>query len=84
MNFLQILLNYMYLNYVCLNLQLVTISEYHLKQIHDNMPSFCSDTEGSFTSSEGGHSFSIGMIYQSKVNILVIIKWTVQRFDKMW
>lgn len=50
-------------------LQLVTISEYHLKQINDNMPSFCSDTEGSFTSSEGGHNFSIGMIYQSKVII---------------
>nr|XP_022327199.1 uncharacterized protein LOC111126682 isoform X2 [Crassostrea virginica] len=50
--------------------KLVTISEYHLKQIHDNMPSFCSDTEGSFTSSEGGHSFSIGMIYQSKVHML--------------
>ncbi|XP_048777843.2 uncharacterized protein LOC125681698 isoform X1 [Ostrea edulis] len=50
--------------------KLVTISEYHLKQIHDNMPSFCSDTEGSFTSSEGGHNFSIGMIYHSKVHML--------------
>lgn len=50
--------------------KLVTISEYHLKQINDNMPSFCSDTEGSFTSSEGGHNFSIGMIYQSKVHML--------------
>ncbi|XP_061165285.1 uncharacterized protein LOC133174226 [Saccostrea echinata] len=50
--------------------KLVTISEYHLKQIHDNMPSFCSDTEGSFTSSEGGQNFSIGMIYQSKVHML--------------
>ncbi|KAK3088405.1 hypothetical protein FSP39_018747 [Pinctada imbricata] len=52
--------------------KLVTISEYHVKQIHDNMPSISSDTDASVTSSEGGSEIfhSIGLIYKSKVHML--------------
>lgn len=54
------------LNFVIL--QLVTISEYHVKQMQDNMNSSDTDTSTSM-SSDNGHQFvqHLCMIYQSKV-----------------
>ncbi|XP_064616351.1 uncharacterized protein LOC135480446 [Liolophura sinensis] len=53
--------------------KLVTISEYHIKQMQDNAPS-CSDTDttSSQSSMDGTNHFvnSIGMIYQSKIQLL--------------
>jgi hypothetical protein len=53
---------------VCCMLQLVTISEYHVKQMQDNMNSSDTDTSTS-VSSDNGHQFvqHLCMIYQSKV-----------------
>ena len=52
--------------------QLTTISEYHVKQMHDNAPpSFVSeDTDTSVASENHSFMLSIGLIYQSKVHML--------------
>jgi regulator of G-protein signaling 3 len=53
--------------------QLVTISEYHVKQMHDNAPSsFISEDDTDTSASSDNHNFiqSIGLIYQSKVHML--------------
>ncbi|XP_071096723.1 uncharacterized protein [Haliotis cracherodii] len=51
--------------------KLVTISEYHIKQMQDNQPSMYSDTDDDSQSSESGHFLtSMGLIYQSKVHML--------------
>lgn len=51
--------------------KLVTISEYHVKQMQDNMNSSDTDTSTS-VSSDNGHQFvqHLCMIYQSKVNMI--------------
>ncbi|ESO85945.1 hypothetical protein LOTGIDRAFT_167700 [Lottia gigantea] len=49
--------------------KLVTISEYHVKQMQDNSPSFYSDADD--TQSSDGHFFHVmGLIYQSKLHML--------------
>ncbi|XP_045191341.2 uncharacterized protein LOC123548240 [Mercenaria mercenaria] len=53
--------------------KLVTISEYHVKQMHDNAPSsFISEDDTDTSGSSDNHNFiqSIGLIYQSKVHML--------------
>ncbi|VDH97352.1 regulator of G-protein signalling 3 [Mytilus galloprovincialis] len=52
--------------------KLVTISEYHVKQMQDNMNSSDTDTSTSVSSSDNGHQFvqHLCMIYQSKVNMI--------------
>ena len=54
--------------------QLTTISEYHVKQMHDNAPtSFTTSEDDTDTSgSSENHNFiqSVGHIYQSKVHML--------------
>ncbi|KAJ8300366.1 hypothetical protein KUTeg_021885 [Tegillarca granosa] len=52
--------------------KLVTISEYHVKQMNDNVPSMMSSDTDISTSSESSQNFlqSIGMIYNSKVHML--------------
>lgn len=54
-------------------LQLVTISEYLVRQMKENMPSLDnadSDDEDDFQSDEAHFTSSIGMIYDSKVQML--------------
>ena len=61
------------LNYCFGIFQLVTISEYHVKQMHDNAPSsFISEDDTDTSASSDNHNFiqSIGLIYQSKVHML--------------
>ncbi|KAL5012143.1 hypothetical protein ScPMuIL_010694 [Solemya velum] len=51
--------------------KLVSISEYHLKQMHDNLPSVSSSDTDTSASSDGSHFVtSVGMIYQSKIVML--------------
>ena len=54
-----------------ISFQLVTFSEYHIKQMQDNMPSAYSDTDTS-QSTDGSTNFvnAVGLIYQSKVHML--------------
>ncbi|KAK6196036.1 hypothetical protein SNE40_001339 [Patella caerulea] len=50
--------------------KLVTISEYHVKQMQDNSPSMYTDTDDT-QSSEGSHFYQVmGLIYQSKLHML--------------
>ncbi|KAL3872127.1 hypothetical protein ACJMK2_040079 [Sinanodonta woodiana] len=49
--------------------KLTIISEYHVKQMHDNVPSMTSDDTG--TSADSQHFVnSVGLIYESKIHIL--------------
>uniref|UniRef100_A0A2C9M8D8 PDZ domain-containing protein n=1 Tax=Biomphalaria glabrata TaxID=6526 RepID=A0A2C9M8D8_BIOGL len=50
--------------------KLVTISEYHIKQMQDNTSSVDSDTEDSQSSESSMFPNSVALIYQSKVHML--------------